>query len=505
MRKLSPLLSCLALSVTSAVNAQPATYLEVEQDGADRKQAVLASSEMVAQLYADFFKRNQMPGLVYGVVFDGELVFSGQFGYADIEKGVPADAGSLFRIASMTKSITATAIFQLRDAGMLRLDDPVAMYLPELEQLSYPTQDAPPITIRQLLTHTGGLPEDNPWGDRQLAISDGELLKLVSEGLTFATVPGTAYEYSNLGYALLGQVIQRVSGMDFSAYTQEKILQPLGMKATTWEYADADETKLARGYKFADGEPVSIPLEHDGAFAPMAGLISSIEDFARFATFHLSAWPPGDEAESPVLSRRSIREMHEPMSFNRFFSSGDCPFFLFYAYGLNRVQQCDVSFLSHNGGLPGFGGSWLFVPEYDLAVISFSNVTYGSTFAINRAVMSTILDLSALSTYTPVPAPILLSRKQGLDTILFTWETAQQSGLFADNFFQDNELADLIEKSGELKASAGEILSVGELVPENRLRGKYVIDGSKADIEVYFTLTPDAEPKIQELQWELVE
>lgn len=504
---LFPLLSCAALLVLQSpvAAAQSQDYLSINQSTIERKQGVLASAETVAQLYGDFFDRSQMPGLVYGVVFDGELVFSGQFGYADIEGDVPADTDTLFRIASMTKSVTAVAIFQLRDAGLLQLDDPVAMYLPELGKLQYPTLDAPAITIRHLLTHTGGLPEDNPWGDRQLAISDDELLQLLSNGLSFSTVPGTRYEYSNLGYAMLGLVIQQVSGMDFGSYTQEKILQPLGMTATTWEYADADDARLAKGYEVTAAGPVSVPLAHHGAFAPMAGLITSIEDFARFAAFHLSAWPPGDEPESPVLRRSSIREMHDPVSYNRFFSTGDCPFFLFYAYGLNRVQQCDVSFLSHNGGLPGFGGSWLFVPESKLAVISFSNLTYGATFGINRAVMSTILEQSELTTYTPVAAPMLLDRKKNLEAVLFAWQSAVESGLFADNFFQDNSLEDLIDKSTTLKAAAGDIQAIGELVPENRLRGTFVIDGNKADIQVYFTLTPEAEPLIQELRWGLVE
>ena len=130
----------------------------------------------IDSIYKKIARDNHFPGLAFGIVVDGKLVHTGNYGYTDIEKKIPVTSSSLFRIASMSKSFTAMAILKLRDEGKLNLDDPAARYIPELKTQKYPTADSPPITIRHLLTHGAGFPEDNPWGDRQLADTDKEFL-----------------------------------------------------------------------------------------------------------------------------------------------------------------------------------------------------------------------------------------------------------------------------------------------------------------------------------------
>jgi len=124
----------------------------------------------------------------------------------------------------MTKSFTAMAILKLRDEGVLSLTDPVSMFIPELAFLTYLTGDATPITIYNLLTMTAGFPEDNPWGDRFLDITDESLLEQVSQGISFSSIPSQQYEYSNLGYGLLGYIISRVSGISFQDFISLNIL-----------------------------------------------------------------------------------------------------------------------------------------------------------------------------------------------------------------------------------------------------------------------------------------
>jgi CubicO group peptidase (beta-lactamase class C family) len=168
-------------------------------------------------------------------MLDGKLVYSGAGGFADIEKKVPATTQTMFRIASMSKSFTAMAILKLRDEGKLKLDDAVEKYIPELKGQRL-TSDAPVITIRNLLTHSAGLPEDNPWGDRQLADTDEELLSLLRNRVSLSNVPSVAYEYSNLGFAILGHIIKKVSGISYEEYIRKNIWQPLGMNQAEWEY-----------------------------------------------------------------------------------------------------------------------------------------------------------------------------------------------------------------------------------------------------------------------------
>jgi CubicO group peptidase (beta-lactamase class C family) len=500
-------LGLLALLLTSSARAQaPATFTDPA-----RTEKVAATEAVVASLFREYRERADMPGFAYGVVLDGELIYSGAFGLAQIggpgvgDGGVPADSRTLFRIASMSKSFTALAILQLRDAGRLALNDPVSRYIPEMADLDYPTDDAPIITIRHLLTHSAGFPEDNPWGDRQLAAPDEELRAHVAAGVAFSNVPGITYEYSNLGFALLGQVVEVASGMAFQDYMHEHVFSPLGMTSTVWEYERAPAERLAFGYDRVDGEWVRIPLEHHGAYGAMGGLITSIEDFARYAALHLGAWPPRSDAEDGPLHRSSLREMHQPWRFASL-STGECPTASAYAYGLRWSVDCrDRVSIGHSGGLPGFGSNWTMLPDYGLAVMSFDNRTYGSTSRVNQAVVDTIVALASLDPRRlPVP-DILRQRRDQLVAVLSSPADAPESGVFAENFFMDNHPDAWVERTQRLMEEVGEIRGVGELVPMNRLRGTFILEGERQDIEVFFSLSPETVPLIQRVRLRRVE
>jgi CubicO group peptidase (beta-lactamase class C family) len=486
----------LGLLVASAAHAQaPAAFTDP-----NRVEKVAATEATVTAMFRDYWERSHMPGFSYGVVLDGAVVYSGAFGLAQLDGQVQADTRTLFRIASMSKSFTALAILQLRDEGKLALDDPASLYVPEMAELTYLTSDAPVITIRHLLTHSAGFPEDNPWGDRQLADSDQELRALVASGISFSNVPGIEYEYSNVGFALLGQIVQAVSGMDFQDYMAAHVFQPLGMANTVYEYERAPAERLALGYDWVDGEWVNIPLEHHGAYGAMGGLITSIEDFARYVALHLAAWPPRSDPDDGPLGRSSLREMHQPWRFASL-SGQECPAASAYAYGLRWSVDCrDRITIGHSGGLPGFGSNWTMMPDYGLAVMSFDNRTYGGTSGVNLAVLDTIVTLAGLAPrQLPVP-DILEERKNQLVALLPTPEGADESGIFAENFFLDNRLSDLVAYAHRLFGEAGEILRVGDMVPLNHLRGTFVLECERTNIEVFFTLSPETVPLIQQLR-----
>jgi len=478
----------------------------------DRAARVMATAAAVDQKFREHAERQHMPGFAYGVVLDGELLYSGGFGFANVEAMVPASTRSQFRIASMSKSVTAVAILQLRDEGKLALDDPIAMYLPAARSLHYLTTDAPQVTIRHLLTHSAGFPEDNPWGDRQLSDTDDELLALIEGGVSFSNVAGVEYEYSNLGFALLGQIVQVVSGMDFRDYTRTHIFEPLGMDHTVWEWEQAAPENLALGYGREDDAWVAIPLLHHGAFGAMGGLITSIEDFAAYVALHLSAWPPRSDPDAGPLKRSSLREMHQPWRFAslapdfRYPGGEPCPVATAYAYGLRWMEDCEGRVLiGHSGGLPGFGSNWTMMPDYGLAVMSFDNITYGGTSALNTAILHTIVAAAGLEPRSlPVPN-VLETRKNQLLDLLPDWKGAEESGIFAENFFLDVRLSDVIQHSRELFADAGRILSVDELVAENQLRGSFLIRGERTDLLVFFTLSPEPDPLIQQFRMTTVE
>ncbi len=476
-----------------------------------RQEKIRAAGPVIDRLFRDHAAARRLPGLAWGVVFDGQLVLSGGCGQADIAQQRLATPQSLFRAASMSKSLTAMAILQLREAGRLSLDDPAALYLPGMKALRPAADDAPEITIRHLLTHGAGLPEDNPWGDRQLTRTDAELLALLPE-ISVANAPGVAYEYSNLGFAILGQIVQRVSGMDFTVYTREMIFKPLGMASSVWEYAEAPPERLVHGYARSSASFEELPMEHHGAYGAMGGLITSVEDFARYIACHLSAWPPRDEADAGPLRRSSLREMHHPWRFYALVPDASpaggrsCPAVQAYAYGLRWQSDCaGMVSVGHSGGLPGFGSNWTMLPDYGIAVVSFTNLTYATTTAINRTVLDTLITLTGLEPRQPPVSAVLEQRRYELIGMLPDWRGAEESGIFAENFFLDNPRAELTGLSRQLFAEAGEIRGAGPMQPLNNLRGSFLIEGSRQNIRLFFTLTPERVPRIQELKMTLVE
>ena len=455
---------------------------------------------------------NHLPGIAYGVVVDDSLLLSGGSGTINLESGAPVTRHSLFRIASMSKSFTAMAILKLRDEGLLALSDPAQKYLPELEHLSYLTADAAPLTIFNLLTMTAGFPEDNPWGDRFLDISDDALLEQVKEGIPFSTLPSLHYEYSNLGYGLLGQIIRQVSGMPYQEYITANILHPLGMTQSIWEYSEAPANLLALGYRWEDQGWKSEALLHDGAFGAMGGLITSMEDFSKYISLHLSAWPPRSDGEEGPVKRSTLREMHG-MNKPGFYSSatrfGNTASPLMRAYGFGLVTMLDqegILEVGHNGGLPGFGRSYMVYPDYGIGIMAVSNLTYvgGAVQTANYRVIEKLIDEGLFVPRTMPPSEILLERKEQLTQLLLHWDPSLEEKIVAANLYLDISRDKRREEARRLLKLTGEIVEIGPVIPENQLRGTYIIYGSGRALKVYFTLSPESEPRVQWLTLELL-
>jgi len=459
----------------------------------------------VEKIYREFAAERKFPSLSFGIVAGGKLIYASSTGTANLEKNIMASPSSAYRIASMSKSFTAMAILKLRDEGKLSLSDPAKKYIPELMHAGQLTADAPEITIQHLLTMSAGFPEDNPWGDRQLDASDAELLATIQEGISFSTTTGTAYEYSNLGFAMLGKIIGNVSGQPYQEYITKNILLPLGMNSTKWEYSEVPEEKLAKGYQWTDSSWTEIPMLHDGAYGSMGGMISTIEDFSKYVAFHLNAWPPRNDSETGLLKRSSIREMHQPWRFNavgadKLSDGTTCAVASGYGYGLSWAKNCTgLIRVAHSGGLPGFGSEWRIYPEYGVGVVSFSNHTYGAPRIANVRALDTLVLLAGLKPRVLPASKILEARKTQLVKLLPGWAPADTTGLFADNFFLDNSLERRKNETLKLFNEIGKVISVSSITPENQLRGSFRFIGEKGSIELFFTLTPQKNALIQQL------
>ena len=361
-----------------------------------------AAQPALDQIFQHHLDQYHIPSLIYAVTLHGEVVFHGSLGNVSVSPSSPSTRSrnppsfdsSKFRIASMTKSFTAMAIIQLRDKGLLQLSDPVSKYVPEVEHMVPLTADCPVLTVGHLLTMQGGLPQDDPWGDRLLDMSDHDFSKLLTSGLYFSNPIGTVYEYSNLGYSILGLVIKNITKMPYQDYITKHILHPLGMRNSYFE-CDKAGIDLVQGYRWEDKQWKEEPMLHDGAFGAMGGIITTMEDFSKYMAFHQAAWPASSEKESrllegnsstgpPLLCRASLREMHFPWAGDSIFlekskleksSSRSIPVAaastntpsahaktsLFagvwseaYGYGLKSCRDLSgARWIRHAGGLPG--------------------------------------------------------------------------------------------------------------------------------------------------------
>jgi CubicO group peptidase (beta-lactamase class C family) len=172
-----------------------------------------------------------------------------------------------------------------------------------------------------------------------------------------------------------------------------------------------------------------------------------------------------------------------------------------YGYGLRWMQDCEgKTFVGHTGGLPGFGSNWNILPDYGIGVVVFGNVTYAPTGTFNLSVLDTIVKMAGLKPRSIPPSVILQQRKEQLVQLLPDWKGAMQSGLFAANFFPDNDLSYWQKRTQQLFEKIGKVVTVHPVVPQNNLRGSFIMEGEKGKLQVFFTLTPEANPLIQELR-----
>lgn len=504
------LIGLFAFAGNAVVSAQAKEYSAARFTDTDREKKIAALYPLVESLYKDYAEKNHIPGYSFGIVLDGKLVYSGAGGYIDVPNKIPATTKSMFRIASMSKSFTAMAILKLRDENKLKLDDPIKTYIPEMKGQQL-TADAPLITVRNLLTHSAGFPEDNPWGDRQLAISESDFQDMMEGGVSFSNVPGVAYEYSNMGFAMLGMIIKERTMTHYSDYIAKHIWKPLGMTDAEWEYSKVPANVLAKGYRWLNNTYVEQPMLHDGIYGAMGGMIVSIESFAKYVALHQQAWPARNEAENGIIKRSSLREMQQPWRFSglnagyKYPSGRPSPLATAYAYGLRWSRDGEGhETVGHTGGLPGFGSNWQILPDYGIGVMFFANATYAPTSLANTMVLDTLVRLSGIQARELPASKILTQRRNELVKLLPDFAGAEKNNIFAMNFWMDYFVDKMQTEAREIFAKAGKTISVGEVVPENQLRGYFDIKAEKGTVRVSFTLSPEKDPKIQEYHIKLL-
>ncbi|MCY4373319.1 MAG: serine hydrolase [Spirochaetaceae bacterium] len=306
------------------------------------------------------------PGLSIGIVHDQELVWAHGFGHAHLDNRVAATADTRYRIASVTKLFTGTAILILRDAGMLQLDDPVDRHLPWFDiRQRYP--DTPPITIRHLLTHTAGLPREAAfpyWTDADFPTREQVREALPRQETAYPTE--TRWKYSNLALVLTGEIVAAVSGQAYEDFVQQRILAPLGMSDTLVRGPRPDDPRLAVGYGRrlpGTGRAVLSPSIDYRGITPAANMTSTVADLAKFAMLQFRDGPAGGDQ---VLRGSTLREMQRVHWLDPDWKQG-------WGLGFRVTRQDDATCIGHGGWAPGYRAQMLLCPADRTGVIVLSN------------------------------------------------------------------------------------------------------------------------------------
>jgi CubicO group peptidase (beta-lactamase class C family) len=456
-------------------------------------------------IFSRYMAEAHVPGLVYGIVRDGRLIYVRTMGVQDLERRRPVTGESLFRIASMSKAFTAMAILKLGDEGRLSLDALAETYVPELRTWRYPTSDSPRIRVRDLLNHSAGFVTDDPWGDRQQPMSEAAFTRMLRGGVPFTRAPGLQMEYSNFGYALLGRIVTNVSGRPYSDYIEAEIMRPLGMDSTGFDVIRSPQQSRALGYRWEDGVWSREPDMAHGVFGAMGGVQTSARDYARYVAWLLSAWPARDGPESGPLRRSTIRELATGSNFASIRPVPGrpeaCPMAIAYGMGFIAGTQCELGrVMFHGGGYPGYGSFLLLLPDHGVGIFAFANRTYAGPSPPVFAVAASCTAPGHLYG-TPIPVGPALGAAYAAAGDIYRAGTLQPGERFlAMNFTMDRSAESWRRQLAQLRRQVGQCETDAPLRATGALSGTFSWTCERGRIEGEILLAPTATPQIQALR-----
>jgi CubicO group peptidase (beta-lactamase class C family) len=350
-------------------------------------------------------RRHGLGGLAVGVVRNDEPPVVECLGLADRVSGRRVDSDTVFRIASISKTLTAIAVMQLRDEGLFALDDPVNHFLKHIRVEVPP--GAPEVTFRHLLTHTSGIGElpkvsdlwrREAWGHGRPFAPPSDLAKLYGGSLRTEVAAGSKWAYANHGFAVLGQVVQDIAGRPFADYMREHVLRPLGMARSDVLRTERMSETLATGYHWIFGRLRAIK-DYDITLLGPGSVLSPIADMVEYASWLVHA-RHGPRAS--VVAPATLDEMMTPQVSIDPRIAGIGLAFLLDRFGGHRV-------CGHDGSYPGFASALLVAPDDDAGVVVLTNTS--SFFGANLLAASVLRSLLGVADPS-VPRPDAFSNPQ---------------------------------------------------------------------------------------------
>ena len=357
---------------------------------------IAAATEHLAARFSEF----KSPGLAAGIVHGDELIWSSGFGVADLKIGKAPDEWTVSRVASITKTFTGTAILQLRDEGLLNLDDPVTKYIPEFSEIRETEGNVKDVTLRRLMTHYSGLSTETAlmsWGAEEFP-QFNEILNALPD--TEIVIPADSrWKYCNLAFGLMGEVIARVSGVEYVEYVKGNVIEPLGLESTAFDREDLPAEQLFTGYDAVVSEDPSrselrvADYLHLNGITAAGQLHSNVADLGKWLSFQFRE-DGGERQGSQVLNGRTLAEMHQPQYVSPDWVSGQALVW--------RVERIDGRvYHGHGGAIHGFGSDICFnIPSRTGVVLLANAWPTSQVYEMSTEVMELLLTGDLPSTFT---------------------------------------------------------------------------------------------------------
>jgi CubicO group peptidase (beta-lactamase class C family) len=491
--------------------------------------------------FGQYTAANQARGLVYGLVGPDGLRHSRGFGVAG-DDGEAPDVDTVFPIASMTKSFVAAGALLARDRGLVNLEAPITDFFEEFRAGGTFDDPCDAPSLRMLFSMSGGLTEDNSWVDPFIDTPVSEILDRIKGGLTYSWLPGTTFEYSNLGYTLAGLAVGKAVGRRIEDWVTDEIIRPLGM-TRTWFDNDAPppgegprvsggQDRRATGYSLDEaGEWVGYPPAVSDAFAAAGGMQSTVRDLAVWVTWLGAAFRPpvgnrsaadgpspsiGTDGPSPSIgtdgplrraSRREMQRLHA-LNLPAVASRPDGSFSIGVGgYGLGLVINEDLNrgtMVWHSGGLPGFLLNMTWHPDSGHGMVVLTNSHRGNPIALSIEGLQRVLDRESAAARTVRLWPSTVELRQSAERLIRVWDDELAGQILAENIEFDRPVA---QRRAEIEQLVAEIGPLGPPRPLADVASAatpadvtWVIPGERGELVCMIHLTPVEPARIQQFE-----
>lgn len=410
---------------------------------------ILINHDLASQLHEmlyEFAAHEQLPGLSVGIVKDNRVWFVGEYGTVNHSTGTPVERSTLFHQASISKTFVASAVMQLVGNGHVELDSPISEYLP---YFAMDDERYRAITVRQLLSHTSGMPDENDYGWSRPEYDEQSLERYVRglSGRKLLSDPGVKFAYSNIGFEILGDLIAKVSGMSFELYMKSHILEPAGMRSSSFLKQEA-ATRIASphvlGADSGYGVRVSNIFPYNRAHAPSSTLYTNAEDMCQYMLMHLNRGVAEDGNE--VLQPGSFDTMWNPYAATGF-SPMNAQVGLSWFIGEYSGQRI----LSHTGWDTGFMSNLFLLPQANIGIVVMTNCEYLWMDSISHPLIDLMLGSDIPHIRRSMAHKIAaVAASAGVDEAIKEFQRIQanEPELYYTAEFQFIQIADVLKRRG---------------------------------------------------------